>query len=70
MVFFTMGLALFAGEHYEEVWARLTETLADWSCWEDESPGQGRPGRQPVGEWRVGTCTAPGSTSHPSVTNQ
>jgi len=36
MVYFAMSLALFAEEDYEEVWARLTETLADWSCWEDE----------------------------------
>ena len=30
MVYFVMSLALFADEDYEEVWARLTETLADW----------------------------------------
>jgi Insertion element 4 transposase N-terminal len=30
MVYFVMALALFADEDYEEVWARLTETLADW----------------------------------------
>jgi len=36
MVYFAMSLALFAEEDYEEVWARLTETLAVWSCWEDE----------------------------------
>ncbi|HET9973658.1 MAG TPA: IS4 family transposase [Streptosporangiaceae bacterium] len=30
MVYFVMALALFAEEDYEEVWARLTETLADW----------------------------------------
>jgi hypothetical protein len=34
MVYFTMALALFAEEDYEEVWARLTGTLADWGCWE------------------------------------
>ncbi len=34
MVYFAMALALFAEEDYEEVWARLTETLADWGCWE------------------------------------
>ena len=27
MVYFAMGLALFAEEDYEEVWARLSETL-------------------------------------------
>jgi hypothetical protein len=30
MVYFVMALALFADEDYEEVWARLAETLADW----------------------------------------
>ena len=34
MVYFAMALALFAGEDYEEVWARLSETLADWGCWD------------------------------------
>ena len=34
MVYFVMGLALFAEEDYEEVWARLSETLADWGGWE------------------------------------
>jgi hypothetical protein len=33
MVYFVMALALFADEDYEEVWARLTETLADWGGW-------------------------------------
>src|SRR6267154_2957732 len=35
MVYFAMALALFAQEDYEEVAARLTETLALWGCWED-----------------------------------
>src|SRR5580700_400644 len=35
MVYFTMALALFADEDYEEVWARLTETLADWGGFGD-----------------------------------
>jgi len=35
MVYFVMALALFAGEDYEEVAARLTETLASWGCWDD-----------------------------------
>jgi hypothetical protein len=34
MVYFVMALALFAEEDYEEVWARLTETLSDWGCWD------------------------------------
>jgi len=38
MVYFTMALALFADDDYEEVAARLTETLTSWGCW-DESWG-------------------------------
>src|ERR1039457_6343843 len=38
MVYFVMGLALFAEEDYEETWTRLSETLADWGCWD---PAQG-----------------------------
>jgi len=36
MVYFVMALALFAEEDYEEVWARLTETLADWGGFGDD----------------------------------
>ena len=35
MVYFAMAMALFAEEGYEEVAARLTETLASWGCWDD-----------------------------------
>jgi hypothetical protein len=35
MVYFAMALALFAEEDYEEVAARLTETLASWGCWDE-----------------------------------
>jgi hypothetical protein len=35
MVYFTMALALFAEDDYEEVATRLTETLAAWGCWDD-----------------------------------
>jgi hypothetical protein len=35
MVYFAMGLALLADEDYEEVAVRLSETLADWGCWDD-----------------------------------
>jgi hypothetical protein len=35
MVYFVMALALFADEDYEEVAARLTETLREWGCWDD-----------------------------------
>jgi hypothetical protein len=34
MVYFAMAMALFAEEDYEEVAARLTETLAEWGCWD------------------------------------
>jgi hypothetical protein len=35
MVYLVMALALFADDDYEEVAARLTETLAGWGCWDD-----------------------------------
>ena len=35
VVYLVMALALFAGEDYEEVAARLTETLVSWGCWDD-----------------------------------
>lgn len=35
MVYFTMAMALFAEEDYEEVAVRLTETLSGWGCWDD-----------------------------------
>ncbi len=35
MVYYAMALALFAGEDYGETWAKLSETLAGWGCWED-----------------------------------
>ena len=49
MVYFAMALALFADDDYEEVAARLTETLRGWDCWDDawEVPtwaGSPRPG--------------------------
>jgi transposase IS4-like protein len=34
MVYFVMALALFADDDYEEVAARLTETLRGWGCWD------------------------------------
>ena len=34
MVYFVMALALFADDDYEEVAARLTQTLRGWDCWE------------------------------------
>jgi hypothetical protein len=43
MVYFVMALALFADDDYEEVAARLTETLRGWGCWEAdwEAPTRG-----------------------------
>ena len=35
MTYFVMGLALWAEEDYEEVWAQITETLAEWGCWDE-----------------------------------
>jgi len=34
MIYFVMALALFADDDYEEVIVKLTETLADWDCWD------------------------------------
>jgi Insertion element 4 transposase N-terminal/Transposase DDE domain len=36
MVYYAMALALFADDDYEEVAARLGETLAAWGCWDRE----------------------------------
>jgi len=43
MVYLVMALALFADDDYEEVAARVTETLASWGCWDDgwSVPGSG-----------------------------
>jgi len=35
MVYLVMALALFAEDDYEEVAARVTETLTAWGCWDD-----------------------------------
>jgi hypothetical protein len=35
MVYFVMALALFADDDYEEVAARLADTLLSWRCWDD-----------------------------------
>lgn len=37
MVYFVMGLALWAEEDYAEVWAVLSETLAEWGCWDAQA---------------------------------
>src|SRR5436189_5322588 len=36
MVYFVMALALFADDDYEEVAARLAQTLRGWGCWEKD----------------------------------
>jgi len=36
MVYFVMALALFADDDYEEVAARLAQTLRGWGCWGEE----------------------------------
>lgn len=36
MVYFAMAMALFADEDYEEVAARLSDTLVAWGCWDQE----------------------------------
>jgi Insertion element 4 transposase N-terminal len=43
VVYLVMALALFADEDYEEVAARLTETLQGWGCWGQgwEAPAKG-----------------------------
>ena len=41
MVYFVMALALFADDDYEEVAARLTETLQGWGCGQVRWPPPG-----------------------------
>ena len=43
MVYFTMAMALFADDDYEEVLTRLAEPLMRWGCWEADwqMPGSG-----------------------------
>src|SRR5690348_11135084 len=36
VVYLVMALALLAGDDYEEVATRLTETLQGWGCWEGD----------------------------------
>ena len=65
MVYLVMALALFADDDYEEVAARLTETLVSWGCWDDSwsVPGSGgitqarqRLGYEPVKELFAGVA--------------
>ena len=59
MVYFVMALALFADEDYQEVAARLTETLRSWRCWDQSwevptsggiTQARGRLGYEPLEE--------------------
>lgn len=59
MVYFVMAMALFAEEDYEEVAARLAETLTSWGCWDGLwavptsggiTPARQRLGYEPVKE--------------------
>lgn len=36
MVYFVMAMALFAEDDYEQVAARLADTLTGWGCWQDQ----------------------------------
>lgn len=36
MIYFVMAMALFADDDYEEIAARLTDTLTQWECWDDD----------------------------------
>ncbi|MGH8523539.1 MAG: transposase domain-containing protein, partial [Gammaproteobacteria bacterium] len=36
LVYFAMAMALCAEDDYEEVAARLTETLSAWGCWDGQ----------------------------------
>jgi hypothetical protein len=53
VVYLVMALALFADEDYEEVAARLTDTLEGWGCWERDwevpTPGGITQARQRLG---------------------
>jgi Insertion element 4 transposase N-terminal/Transposase DDE domain len=44
MVYFVMAMALFADDDYEEVLARLTESVSQWDCWDKEWEMPGSPG--------------------------
>jgi hypothetical protein len=68
-VYFVMALALFPDDDYEEVAARLTETLRGWGCWDPgwEPPTRGavtqarqRLGPEPMAElfWQVAVPVA------------
>src|SRR5258708_13505685 len=74
MVYFVMALALFADDDYEEVAARLTETLTGWGCWDNSwsAPTSGgstqarqRLGYEPVKELFSGVAGPAGQQRTP-----
>jgi hypothetical protein len=76
MVYFAMALALFAGEDYEEVWTRLSETLADWGCWDDSqaavttggiTQARQRLGHEPVKEVFAQVAVPPATEDTPGA---
>jgi hypothetical protein len=76
MVYFVMALALFAEEDYEETWAKLSETLAGWGCWEDPqatvttgglTQARQRLGHEPVKEVFAQVAVPPASEDTPGA---
>src|SRR5258708_24471670 len=76
VMYLVMALALFADEDYEEVAARLTETLTAWGCWADSwsvptsggiTQARQRLGFEPVKELfgEVAAPVAEGTTAGP-----
>jgi Insertion element 4 transposase N-terminal len=70
MVYFVMPLARFAGEDYEEVATRLTETLASSGCWDDSwsvpisggiNQARQRLGPEPLELWVLAGVATPGT---------
>ncbi|QUQ65356.1 hypothetical protein JJ691_30790 [Kutzneria sp. CA-103260] len=61
MVYFVMAMALFAEDDYEDVAARLTDTLTMWGCWQDQwsvpTSGGSTQARQRLGPNRLKNCS-------------
>src|SRR6516164_4973959 len=53
MVYFAMAMALYGEDDYEEIIARLSETLRGWGSWDDAwevpTPGRDHPGAAAAG---------------------
>jgi Insertion element 4 transposase N-terminal len=76
MVYFTMAMALFADDDYEEIAARLAGTLASWGCWDDSwsvptsggiTQARQRLGSEPLAGLFAAAAT-PASSSAPGTT--